>query len=181
MPHLKIVDCVWNVMAHAQKPDFVFRRNGRVHLNRRGGGGASVQLTGSRGVRISGSNAGYNMFRGSVKSTGYPLHSPVSPSLPLPCVTVCHHISTGLYSSHTKTLYHFVHTGHYTSMKQETTFTGFEEAVVVLNLKTSIKLDGLQEEVCTMKPTLALYLNDKSKRTISVNHKWYQIVLVADS
>jgi hypothetical protein len=26
----------WNVMAHAQKPDFVFRRNGRVHLNRRG-------------------------------------------------------------------------------------------------------------------------------------------------
>ena len=23
-------------MAHAQKPDFVFRRNGRVHLNRRG-------------------------------------------------------------------------------------------------------------------------------------------------
>ena len=24
-------------MAHAQKPDFVFRRNGRVHLNRPGG------------------------------------------------------------------------------------------------------------------------------------------------
>jgi len=23
-------------MAHAQKPDFVFRRNGRVHLNRGG-------------------------------------------------------------------------------------------------------------------------------------------------
>jgi len=60
--------------------------------------GASVQsTTGSRGVRISGSNAGYTMFRGSVKSTGYPLHSPVSPSLPHPCVTVCHHISTGLY------------------------------------------------------------------------------------
>ena len=30
------LDCVRNVMAHAQKPDFVFRRNGRVHLNRRG-------------------------------------------------------------------------------------------------------------------------------------------------
>jgi hypothetical protein len=59
--------------------------------------GASVQsTTGSRGMRISGSNAGYTMFRGSVKGTGYPLHSPVSPSLPLPCVTVCHHISTGL-------------------------------------------------------------------------------------
>jgi hypothetical protein len=63
--------------------------------------GASVQsTTGSRGVRISGGNAGYIMFRGSVKSTGYPFHSPVSPSLPLPCVTVCHHISTGLYQTH---------------------------------------------------------------------------------
>jgi hypothetical protein len=30
------VDCIWNVMAHAQKPDFVFRRNGRVQLNWRG-------------------------------------------------------------------------------------------------------------------------------------------------
>jgi len=60
--------------------------------------GTSVQsTTGSRGVRITGSNAGYTMFRGSVKGTGYPLHSPVSPSLPLPCVTVCYHISTGLY------------------------------------------------------------------------------------
>ena len=58
---------------------------------------ASVQsTTGSRGVRISNSNAGYTMFGGSVKSTGYPLHSPVSPSLTLPCVTVHHHISTGL-------------------------------------------------------------------------------------
>jgi len=60
--------------------------------------GVSVQpTTGSRGVRISGSNAGYTMFRGSVKGTGYLLHSPVSPLLPLPCVTVCHHVSTGLY------------------------------------------------------------------------------------
>jgi len=88
--------------------------------------GASVQsTTGSRGVRISGGNAGYTMFRGSVKSTGYLvhspvspslplpfvtmfrgsvkstgyLHSPVSPSLPLPFVTVCHHISTGVLRS----------------------------------------------------------------------------------
>ena len=90
---LMSVDCIWNVMAHVQKPDFVFRRNGRVHLNRRGRQSTAC----SRGVRISGSNAGYAMFRGSVKSTGYALHLPVSPSLPLPCVTVCHHISTGLY------------------------------------------------------------------------------------
>jgi len=65
--------------------------------------GASVQsTTSSRGVRISGSNAGYTMFRGSGKGTGYPLHSPVSPSLPFLCVTMCHHVSTGLYphSSH---------------------------------------------------------------------------------
>ena len=46
---------------------------------------ASVQsTTGSRGVHISRSNAGYSMFRGSAKSTGYPLHSPVSLSLPFP-------------------------------------------------------------------------------------------------
>ena len=87
------------MMAHAQKHDFVFRRNGQVHLNRQGGGRGSVQsTTGSRSVRIIGSNARYIMFRGSVESTGYPLHSPVSPSLPLPCVTVCHHISSGLYN-----------------------------------------------------------------------------------
>ena len=48
--------------------------------------GASVQsTTGSRRLRISGSNAGYTMFQGNVKSTGYPLHSSVSPSL-LPLV-----------------------------------------------------------------------------------------------
>ena len=60
--------------------------------------GASVQsITGSRGVRISGSNAGHTKFRGSVKGTGYPFLSPVSPSLPLAYVTVCHHISAGVY------------------------------------------------------------------------------------
>jgi len=67
------VETSWNVMAQAQKPDFVFRRNGRR------------------------SNAAYTMFRGSVKGTGYPFHSPVSPSLILPSVTVCHHIATGPY------------------------------------------------------------------------------------
>jgi len=89
------VGCVLIVMAHAQKPDFVFWRNGRVHLNRRGR--QFSQILANRGVRISGSNAGYTMFRGSVKNTGYPPNSPVSPSLPLPCVTVFHHISTGVY------------------------------------------------------------------------------------
>jgi hypothetical protein len=67
--------------------------------------GASAQsTTGSRGVRISGSNAGYAMFRGSVKGTGYPLHSSVSPSLPIRCVTVCHHISIGDYPLNSRLL-----------------------------------------------------------------------------
>ena len=83
------------MMAHAQKPDFVFRRKRTSPFK---SAEASVQsTTGSRGVRISGSNAGYTMFRGTVKGTGYPLHSPVTPSLPLPCVTVCHHISKTVY------------------------------------------------------------------------------------
>jgi hypothetical protein len=88
------VEASWNVMAHAQKPDLVFRRNGRFHLNRPEDV-RSVDYCQPR-LRISGSNAGYTMFWGSVKGTGYTLHLPVSPSLPLLCVTVCHHISTGV-------------------------------------------------------------------------------------
>jgi hypothetical protein len=100
------VSRVWNVMAHAQKPDFVFRRNGRVHLNR---WGRQFSRLLAADVCASGvSNAGYTMFRGSVKNSGYPLHSPVSPSLPLPCVTVCHHISTGLYDNTRKATVSFV-------------------------------------------------------------------------
>jgi hypothetical protein len=82
-------------MTQAQKPDVVFRRKRTSPFK---SAEASVQsTTGSRGLRISGSDAGYTKFRSSVKGTGYPLHSPVSPSLLLPCVAVCHHISTGLY------------------------------------------------------------------------------------
>ena len=80
-------------MTHAQKPDFVFRRNGRVHLNRRGRQFSRIlaaEVCASAVVMLD------TPCRGSVKSTGYPLHSPVSPSLPLPSVTVCHHISAGL-------------------------------------------------------------------------------------
>ena len=79
------VETNWNVMAHAQKPDFVFRRNGRVHLNRRGrqfNRLLAAEVCAS--ALIVGSNAGYTVFRGSVKSSGYPLHSPVSPSVPQP-------------------------------------------------------------------------------------------------
>ena len=72
--------------------------NYRGRLASKGWTRPSVQsTTGRRGVRISGSNAGYTTFRGSVKGTGYPLHSPFSPSLLLPRVIVCHHISIGFY------------------------------------------------------------------------------------
>jgi len=86
------------MMAHAQKPNFVFRRNGRVHLNRqRRQFSRLLAAEVCASAFLVGSNAGYTMFRGSETGTGYPPHSPVSPSLPLPCVTVCHHISTGIY------------------------------------------------------------------------------------
>jgi hypothetical protein len=78
---------------------FRFSAKRRVHLNRRG---ASVQsTTGSRGLHISGSNAGYTMLRGSVKSTGYPLHSPVSPSLP----PLCHRVPSHFNLTSTSPLY----------------------------------------------------------------------------
>jgi len=72
-------------MAHAQKPNFVFRRNGRVHLNRRG-----RQFSRLLAAEVCASAV-------VMLDTPCSLHSPVSPSLPLPCVTVCHHISAGLY------------------------------------------------------------------------------------
>jgi len=79
-------------MAHAQKPDFVFRRNGRVHLSRR-----RRHFIGLLAAEVCA--LAVVMFRGSVKSTGYPLPSPVSPTLPLPCFTLCHRISTGVYDA----------------------------------------------------------------------------------
>ena len=72
--------------------------------------GASVQsTTGSRGVRISGckgSNAGYTMFRGSVKSTGYPHQSPDSPSLHPPVRhRVASHFNWTLQRTSTEQIY----------------------------------------------------------------------------
>jgi hypothetical protein len=82
-------------MAHAQKPDFALSAKRTSPFK---SAGTSVQsTTGSRGVRISVSNARYTKFRGGVKGTGYPLHSPVSPSLLLPYLNVCHHVPTGIY------------------------------------------------------------------------------------
>jgi hypothetical protein len=61
--------------------------------------GESVQSTaGSRGVRISGQTMDWPCSEAQCKSSGYTLQSPIFLSLPLPRVTVCHHISNGLYS-----------------------------------------------------------------------------------
>ena len=83
-------------MAHAQKPDFVFPRNGRVHLNRRG---RQFSRLLAAEVCASAVVIRINHVPRECVSTGYPLHSPVSPSLPLPCATVCHQVPNDLYCS----------------------------------------------------------------------------------
>jgi len=85
-------------MVHTQKPDFVFRRNGRVHLNRQER--QFIRLLASTvctSVVVMLDTPHSEVVGSGVKGTGYPLHSPVSPSLPLPCVTVCHHVSNAVY------------------------------------------------------------------------------------
>jgi len=65
--------------------------------------GESVQSTaGSRGVQISGQTVDRQCSEVQCKSSGYPLQSPISPSLPFPRVTVCHHVSNGLYHKPTR-------------------------------------------------------------------------------
>ena len=60
-------------MTYAQKLDLVFRAKWTRPFKPAVGRQFS-RLLATRGVRISGSNAGYTMFRGSVKGTGYPLN-----------------------------------------------------------------------------------------------------------
>ena len=60
--------------------------------------GVSVQSTaGSQGVRISGQQLYRPCSVVQFETAGYPLHSHLSPSLPLPCVTVSHQIPNALY------------------------------------------------------------------------------------
>ena len=61
--------------------------------------GVSAQLTtGSRGVRISRQRLYRPCSDVQCKAAGYPLHSHLSPSLPLPCVTMCHQVPNTLYT-----------------------------------------------------------------------------------
>lgn len=84
-------------MAHTQKPDFVFRQNGRVHMTWLG---ARVQLTTGPEVRVSAGSifycAGEAVFHGLARLSGYPLHFSLALSL-LPRVAVCYVILIVLY------------------------------------------------------------------------------------
>jgi len=66
-------------MAHAQEPDLVFVAKPTSPFKSAGGRQFS-RLLEAEVYAISGNNAGYTMFRGSVKGTGCTLHSPVYPS-----------------------------------------------------------------------------------------------------
>jgi len=82
-------------MAHSQKPDFVFRRNWRVHLNRRGRHFSrllAAEVCASAVVMLD-TPCSEVVWR--VLATHSIRQFP--PWIPLPCVTVCHHISTGFY------------------------------------------------------------------------------------
>ena len=85
-------------MAHAQKTDLFFQRNGQVHLNWRGSQFSrllAAEVCASAVVMVVMLDIPCSEIE--CKTTGYPLHSHVSPSLPLPCVTVCHQVPTELY------------------------------------------------------------------------------------
>ena len=85
------VDCFCNVMAHAQKPYLVFLRNGRVHLNRRG-----RQFSRLLADDVCASAVVMSVTPGSeVVWRVLATHS--IPQFPLPCFTVYHHVSNGLY------------------------------------------------------------------------------------
>jgi len=94
--HTLNVEASWNEMTHAQKSDFIFRRNGRVHLNRRGRQFSrllAAEVCASAVVMLD-TPCSEIVWR--VLATHcirqFPLH------FSSPCVTVCHHISNGVYS-----------------------------------------------------------------------------------
>jgi hypothetical protein len=93
-----VVDCFWNVMAHAQKPDFVFRRNRRVHLNRPGEGGQFSRLLAGELCTSACRVCTVLLVQACVDAYWLPTPFSCFPLLLHPCVTVCHHISTGVYS-----------------------------------------------------------------------------------
>ena len=86
-------------MAHAQKPDFVFRRNERAHLNRPGGGGRQFRRLLAAEVCAS-AVVMLDIPCSEVVRRVLATHS--IRQFPLQCVTVRHHISTAVYNTHCK-------------------------------------------------------------------------------
>jgi hypothetical protein len=89
-----MLDCVWNVTPHAQKPDFVFWRNGRVRLNRQGRQFSrllAAEVCASAVVMVVMLDTPCSEVVWRALAT-YSIRQ-----FPLPCMTVCHHISTGVY------------------------------------------------------------------------------------
>ena len=84
--HYPYVEASWNVTAHMQTSPF--KSAGGRQFSRL----LATEVCASAVVMMD-TPCSEVVWSG----TGYPLHSPVSPSLQLPCVTVCHHISTGVY------------------------------------------------------------------------------------
>jgi len=85
-------------MAYAQKTDLVFQRNGRVHLNWRGRQFSrllAAEVCASAVVMVVMLDTPCSEVE--CKTTGYPFHSHVSPSFPLPYVTVCHQVPNAIY------------------------------------------------------------------------------------
>jgi len=86
------------VEAHAKKA--VFGRGGKGGDYYGGGGGGGGQFSQLLAAEVCASAVimlDTPCSEVECKTTGYPLQSHVSPSLPLPCVTVCHQVSTELY------------------------------------------------------------------------------------
>jgi len=152
------------VTAHTQKPDFVFRAKRTSPFK---SAGVSVQsTTGSRGVRMSGSNVGYTMFRGSVKGTGYPLHSLVFPSLPLPCVTVCRHIPTGVHRTSWTHKYSLLCSqAAFHRTQTQTTYIGLHVHSKIL--QTNITITQSSTHMLSKSP---FYLGLYTKRWITMFH-----------
>jgi len=68
---------------HTHTETRFFFRAKRTSAFKSAGGRQFSRLLAAEVCGISGSNAGYTMFRGSVKSTGYPLHSSVHLNRPV--------------------------------------------------------------------------------------------------
>jgi hypothetical protein len=94
-----IIEVRWNVMTHAQKPDFVFRAGRTESISIGPAGGASVESTAGQPRYAASAVVMLDTACSEVVWRVLATHCirQFPPSLPLPRVTVCHHISTGVY------------------------------------------------------------------------------------